>query len=300
MEQPQVVTIAAAQYEIQQVGQWERYAAKVEALVEEAVAEGGQILVLPEYACMELLSILPERHCASLEEQLEGVQAYFQDYLGLFQRLAQQHGVYILAGTFPERLPEGCYRNRAYFFAPNGTFDFQEKLIMTPFEREDWSIQAGKVIKIFSTDYGRIGVSICYDGEFPLLTRKQVEAGAEIVLVPSCTGTLAGYHRVRVSCQARAVENQCYTVQSPTFGTTDGSAALGETVGAAAVFAPMDHGFPPDGVVAMGEMNRPQWVYAEVSPAALEAVRREGEVYNFQDLDRQLDFQSRLVAMATL
>ena len=85
---------------------------------------------------------------------------------------------------------------------------------MTRFENEQWLIKSGKELKCFDTEYGKIAINICYDSEFPMLARKQVEAGCVLILVPSCTDTLAGFHRVKIGCQARALENQCYVVQS--------------------------------------------------------------------------------------
>ena len=85
---------------------------------------------------------------------------------------------------------------------------------MTRFENEQWLIKSGKELKCFDTEYGKIAINICYDSEFPLLARKQVEAGCVLILVPSCTDTLAGYHRVKIGSHARALENQCYVVQS--------------------------------------------------------------------------------------
>ena len=90
---------------------------------------------------------------------------------------------------------------------------------MTRFEAEEWSVTRGNGPKVFDTALGRIGVSICYDSEFPLHVRAQVTAGARLILIPSCTSTPAGFNRVRLSARARAVENQCYTAVVPLVGT---------------------------------------------------------------------------------
>jgi predicted amidohydrolase len=114
-----------------------------------------------------------------------------------------------------------------------------------------------------------------------------VEAGAALILVPSCTDTLAGYCRVRVGCQARALENQCYVVQAPTVGEASWSEAVDVNVGAAGVFAPPDRGMPDDGVLARGELNQPGWVYADLDLAAIKQVRSHGQVLNYRDWERQ-------------
>ncbi|HEX4423489.1 MAG TPA: hypothetical protein VH165_36520 [Kofleriaceae bacterium] len=104
--------------------------------------------------------------------------------------------------------------------------------------------------------------------------------------MPSCTDTAAGYHRVRVACQARALENQCYVVQAPTVGVAPWSIAVDDNVGAAGVFAPPDRGLPDDGVVAIGAYSEPGWVVAELELDALARVRADGQVLGHRDWDR--------------
>ena len=94
---------------------------------------------------------------------------------------------------------------------------------------------------MFDTTLGRIGVAICYDSEFPLLVRAMAEAGAEVVLVPSCTERISGYHRVRTGARARALENQIATVVSPTVGDALWSPAVDHNVGAAGIYVPSEH-----------------------------------------------------------
>jgi predicted amidohydrolase len=136
---------------------------------------------------------------------------------------------------------------------------------------------------VVRTPFGSIAIVICYDVEFPLIARRLVERGAEIILVPSCTDTLAGHHRVTIGARARALENQCYVVQSATVGMAPWSLALDENHGVAAAFSPVDRGFPDDGVIVQGELDGPGWVYADLDVAALARARRDGQVRNFAD-----------------
>lgn len=284
------VRIAAAQYDMGYFRNFGEYAAKARDWVTQAAAQGARLLLFPEYATMELASLFPQEVQRSLPAQLREMQALLGDYLAVFRNLAREHGVYIQAGTFPVRLDNGQYRNRAWLFDPDGSTDFQEKLVMTRFEKERWIIDPGEDARVFDTAVGRIGISVCYDCEFPLLVRRLAESGAGLILVPSCTDTLAGYHRVRIGCQARALENQCYVVQSSTVGAAPWSEAVDVNIGAAGVYTPIDYGFPDDGVLAAGELNRPGWVYADLDPAKIEEVRRSGQVFNFRDWDTQLKF----------
>jgi len=281
------VTVAAAQYGVEFLGNWTTYERKLERLVGEAAAQGAQILVFPEYACLELASLFSADVYTHLHLQMNAIQACLPDFVRLHRDLAEQYGVYLVASSFPVQLADGSFRNRAYFCAPDGTFDFQDKLMMTRFENEIWNISRGDEIKVFATRYGPVGINICYDSEFPLIARRQVELGANIILAPSCTDTVAGYNRVRIGCRARALENQCYVVMAPVVGVIDWSPALDINIGAAGIYAPVDVGFPGDGVLAMGELNASQWVLAELDLHKIEQVRHAGQVLNYRDWVRQ-------------
>ena len=199
--------------------------------------------------------------------------------------LARRHGVHILAASGPSAR-DGRYVNAARLFSPSGKMGVQEKLIMTPFER-DWGISGGERLRVFETALGRIGVAICYDSEFPLLVRAQAEAGAEIILIPSCTEFASGYNRVRTAAMARALENGCVTVVSPTIGDAPWSPAVDRNAGAAGVYVPPDHAFSDTGVVAEGIFNQPQWVYADVALDRLREIKASGEMRNSADWSAQ-------------
>jgi predicted amidohydrolase len=171
----------------------------------------------------------------------------------------------------------------ARLFTPGGAVGEQQKLIMTRFENEQWHIAPGGPLRVFDTALGRIGVAICYDVEFPLLVRAQAEAGAGLILAPSCTERMSGYWRVRFGAQARALENQCYVVHAPTVGAAPWSPALDDNHGAAAVYAPPDLGVMENGILAIGEMDRAQWVFADVDLDMPARVREAGEVLNYRD-----------------
>ncbi len=283
----QAFRIAAAQYPIEFLGDWTRYEAKIVRWVEEAARNGARLLLFPEYFSMELASLFPAEIHASLPAQLPALQTVLPRFLELFATQAKRHNVIICAGSFPVRVGDG-YRNRSYLFHGDGRSEFQEKLQMTRFENEQWLIQGGGDVRVFDTALGRIAIDVCYDSEFPLIARRQVEMGADLILVPSCTDTLAGYWRVRIGCQARALENQCYVVQSSTVGDAPWSPAVDINIGAAAIYTPVDRGFPDDGVLASGTLNAAQWVYADVDLGAIAQVRREGQVFNFRDWPGQL------------
>jgi predicted amidohydrolase len=206
--------------------------------------------------------------------------------LEAMRNAAQRHRIWLQPGTLPMRAPDGRVINRAPLITPEGRVAFQDKRAMTRFESERWGISQGADPNVFDTPWGRIGISICYDIEFPKHARVQVMAGAWLILAPSCTDTLAGFNRVHFSARARALENQCYVAITPTVGEAPWSAALDVNRGRAGVFGPMDRGFPADGILAEGQMDAPGWVFCTLDPSLIEAVRRDGAVLNHRDWPR--------------
>jgi len=138
-------------------------------------------------------------------------------------------------------------------------------------------IDPGDALHVFDLDGIRTGIAVCYDSEFPLPVRAQREAGMRLLLVPSCTDTPAGATRVRIGCLARALENRCYVAQSVTAGEAEWSPALDVNTGEAGIYAPMDAGFPADGVVAQ-TTGEQQWVLAEIDPGLFESNRADAQV----------------------
>ncbi len=272
-------TVAAAQYPIERLDGWDAYAAKLTRWVEEAASAGASLAVFPEYGAMELASLDPAT-MSDLALSIETVSALLPRVDALHSALAARTGMHILAASAPRKDADGRFRNAARLFAPNGKSATQDKLVMTRFEREQWHIAAGAGLRVFETALGKLAINICYDSEFPLLARACVEAGAEVLLVPSCTDTMRGYWRVRIGAQGRALEGQCYAVHSPTVGDAEWSPAVDVNRGVAGVYGPPDLGMPEDGVLAMGAEGVGQWVFAELDTARVADLRADGGVLN--------------------
>lgn len=278
--------VAAAQWPIERHASLLAWRDKLDRWIAEAAAGGAQLAVVPEYAAMELTSVLPEEDQADLERQLHGLQALLPDYLELCRAAAVRHGLYLVAGSFPEAAPVR-FVNRLRVWSPRGEAAAVEKLHMTRFEREQWGVVAGAAQRVVETSLGVLGVAICYDSEFPLTVRRLAAAGAQLLAVPSCTDTPAGYHRVRVACAARALENQCFVIQSPTVGSAPWSLATDENLGSAGIFTPPDRGFPDDGILTLGPRDVPCWLFADLDLASIDRVRREGQVLGHRDWPEQ-------------
>ncbi|WP_209424849.1 carbon-nitrogen hydrolase family protein [Pararhodobacter sp. SW119] len=280
------VTIAAAAYPLDWFETFADYEAKLTRWVAEAAGAGAQLLVFPEYGAMELASLGGRAVAGDLEGALSEVARHRPAADALHARLAGEHGVWILGASGPVFTGNRPV-NRATFFGPSGILGEQDKQIMVRFEREEWDVVPGSGLSLFDTPLGRIGVVICYDCEFPLLSRRLAEAGAEILLAPSATETWAGYNRVRIGAMARALENQCVSVQAPLVGQADWCAGCEENTGRAGIYGPPDRGWPAEGVIAEGDRDAPGWTYATVSRKLIADTRADGGVLNFRHWDEQ-------------
>ncbi|QCO57235.1 amidohydrolase (plasmid) [Pseudorhodobacter turbinis] len=278
--------IAAAAYPLTYFNDFNEYSAKITAWVADAAGQGAQLLVFPEYGAMELASLGGRAVAQDIEAALHEVAGHAAAVDALHVELAARYGVYILGASAPFFIGERPV-NRAMFYGPEGVIGHQDKQIMTRFECDPWNVIAGTGLNVFDTPIGKIGVLICYDSEFPLLARTMVEAGAEILLAPSCTESYAGFTRVRVGSMARALENQCIVVHSPTVAACDFCPAVEENVGSASIYGPPDHGFPENGIFAQTPLNQPGWAVAEVSLDAIHDIRRDGGVLNHKDWAEQ-------------
>ena len=279
--------VAVAKYPIQAPADFAAFAERQAAVLGAAAAQGARVAVLPEYLSLELAATFDAGTRADLHASLAAIQRYREDWLALYARLAASLDMYIVAGTFLLAQGNGRYRNRCDVFAPQGAHLWQDKLQLTGFEKGLGVIEGGDALKVFDLDGVRTGVAVCYDSEFPLPVRAQAEAGARLLLVPSCTDTEAGATRVRVGCLARALENRVFVAQSVTAGEAPWSPALDINTGEAAIFAPMDRGLPADGVVAQTTGDQ-VWAIAELDLDALDRSRADAQVANDRDWMVQL------------
>lgn len=274
--------VAVAKYPVGAPRDFAEFAAKQRRLLEQAAGDGAQIAVLPEYLSLELGATFDEATRGDLQSSLAAIQRYHDDWLALFGGLSRDTGMRIVAGTFLLAAGAGRYRNRAYLFTPDGRHVWQDKLQLTGFEKKAGTIDGGDALKVFEADGIRSGIAVCYDIEFPLPVRAQCEAGARLLIVPSCTDAAAGATRVRVGCLARALENRCYVAQAVTAGEASWSPALDFNAGEAAIYAPMDVGLPADGIVVQTQGDQ-IWAIADLDFEALEASHEQAQVANDRD-----------------
>jgi predicted amidohydrolase len=282
---PRAFRVAAAQYPLDRLRSLDELEAKLRSWIARAADAGAELLVFPEYGAFDLADIDGRAHDALAS--LDSIARRLAEIDAIHARLATEYRIALLAGSAPERRSDGRLVNVARLFAPGGARGRYEKWMPTPGEREQWHITGGRELQVFDLGRTKVGIAICYDIEFPLIARALAEAGAEIVLAPSDTETEWGYWRVRTGAAARALENQFYVVHAPLIGAYPWCAAGPAHRGAAAVYAPSDLGFPAGGIVASGEMDRPQWVHATLDLDLLAEVRERGSVQIFRHWPEQ-------------
>lgn len=272
--------------------QWQmRPMASVEALLQQAEYF---VDALSDYQCD--LALFPEFFNAPLmglddhessSDAIRSLAAYSAVIVEGMSRLAVSYNINIIAGSMPV-LEEGKLYNIAYLCHRNGEIEEQKKIHPTPHEARDWVMSGGDTLRVFETDFGRIGILICYDAEFPELSRLLAEDDMKILFVPFWTDTKNGYLRVRYCAQARAIENECYVAIAGSVGNLPKVDGADIQYAQSAVFSPSDFAFPHDAIMAESTPNTEMTLIVDVDYEKLDRLRNEGSVRNMHDRRRDL------------
>ena len=137
-------------------------------------------------------------------------------------------------------------------------------------------------MRFFNTDIGKIGILICYDVEFPELSRNLVDKGMTLLLVPFLTDTKNAYLRVRRCAQARAIENECYVAISGSVGNLPKVENMDIQYSQSAVFTPSDFAFPHDAIAAEATPNTEMTLMVDLDLDLLKELRQQGSVRNLE------------------
>ncbi|MEC0230605.1 nitrilase-related carbon-nitrogen hydrolase [Paenibacillus alba] len=279
----QTLTVATAQYGLQDVQSDAAFWSRLGRKLREAAEKGAKLIISPEYVTAHLLSY---QQVMTHEEACSHLDTYTSAYITFFQRYSRELNVIILGGTHICREEKG-FVNKAILFFPDGRMEEQNKLHLTPEERNRWSLVEGDKLNIIETQWGRWAILTCYDIEFPELARLAAESGVELVLCPSYTDTAFGYYRVRYCCQARAIENQFFVVLSGMVGSLpEDRPQVDQGYCQAGLFTPCDTPFSEAGIIRAGELNQDMFVIAELDFAKLHENRKQGVVAPFYDRRR--------------
>jgi predicted amidohydrolase len=221
-------------------------AARVETKLVEAAAAGAAILVLPELWCEQWLPLAP----ADLPEteEIAWMGRAAARLLERLETLPARHDVGLLAGSLPAETDAG-WVNRAYLMLPDGRVATQDKLCLTPSERdpEAWTLVPGDTLRVVTWRGLRLAMPICLDIEQPALAAVLQPLDLDLLLVPSMTAQPSGQARVTGCAKARAVELMAAVATVGCIGAT-ALPAPRPNVGGAAVYLPCEPSLGHTGV----------------------------------------------------
>lgn len=222
-------------------------------------------------------------------EAIRKLAEFTQPIVERFSELAISYNINIITGSMPE-MRDGKLKNVGYLCHRDGSTDSFEKIHVTPDEERVWGMQGGDFFKTYDTDCGKIGILICYDVEFPELSRLLADDGMDILFVPFLTDTQNGYSRVRNTAQARAIENECYVAIAGSVGNLPKVSNMDIQFAQSMVFTPCDFGFPSTGIKAEATPNAEMILVVDLDIDLLRELNEFGSVRNLKD--RRLDLFS--------
>lgn len=278
------VRISVVQYMMKQIHSFTDFANQCEYFIDASANFRSDFVVFPESFTMQLLSFLGE-DVPSL--QVKKLTGFTEQYVKTFTDLAIKYNVNIIGGSHFVEENHSIY-NIAYLFRRDGTVDRQRQIHIPADDQKWWGIQPGNNIHVFDTDCGKIAMLISYDILFPELARIAVEKGAQIIFTPFSTEDQQGYLRIRYCSQARAIENQVYTVIAGTAGNLTHVPHMDVQYAQSGIFSPCDFTFPEKGIVGECNPNIETIIVGEVD---LETLRRSRNIGTVTPLkDRRMEF----------
>ncbi|MDO9511877.1 MAG: bifunctional GNAT family N-acetyltransferase/carbon-nitrogen hydrolase family protein [Bacteroidales bacterium] len=222
----------------------------------------------------------------SESDAIRELAVYTERIRDKFSELAISYNVNIITGSMPYLIGEKLH-NVGYLCRRNGTWEMYEKIHVTPDEVKCWGLYGGEEIKVLETDCGPVGILICYDVEFPELSRILAEQGMKILFVPFLTDTQNGYSRVRYCARARAIENECYVAIAGSVGNLPKVSNMDIQFAQSVVFTPCDFSFPTNGIKAEATPNTEMILVVDVDLDLLKELHSYGSVRNLKD--RRID-----------
>jgi predicted amidohydrolase len=218
---------------------------------------------------------------------IRGLAGHTDEILEFFIQKAVQYNINIITGSMPYYHEERLY-NVVFLCRRDGSYETQYKIHITPCEENDWGMIGGDEVKVFETDAGRVGILICYDSEFPELSRHLADQNLDILFIPFCTDTSTGYHRVRYCSQARAIENECYVAIAGSVGNLPKVTNMDIQYAQSAVFSPSDFAFPNTAIVTESTTNTETTLIADVELDELRNLHNHGSVRNLKQRRKDL------------
>ena len=274
------IRVCAAQYMMRPIKTWDDFVRNVCFFIDTADEYHCHFLLLPEYFTAELFSIMP--HDLDSVAAMRELANMTPKYIELFQEQAKKYNLYIIAGSQPV-LRNGKLYNVAHLFTPSGNVYTQDKLHITPGEREYFHINPGEDLKVFETPLARFAIQVCYDIEFPECSRLLKRAGADIIFVPFSTDERKAYFRVRHTAQARAVENVLYVVMSGNVGNMPNIKSYLINYAQSAILTPSDFAFPMEAKTGEADPNVETVVISDLDLYSIKMQKEVGSVRPLYD-----------------
>lgn len=240
----------------------------------------SDFILFPEYFNAPLMAPFNKMGEA---QSIRALAQYTDKIRDRFRELAISYNINIITGSMPYIKSDGGLYNVGFLCRRDGTMEMYEKIHVTPDEEKFWGLSRGNKVQTLETDCGRIGVLICYDVEFPELSRLMADEGMQILFVPFMTDTQNAYSRVRVCAQARAIENECYVAIAGSVGNLPRVQNMDIQYAQSAVFTPCDFAFPNDGKRAEATPNTEMILVADVDLSQLSELHTYGSVRNLRD-----------------
>ncbi|WP_339658637.1 bifunctional GNAT family N-acetyltransferase/carbon-nitrogen hydrolase family protein [uncultured Polaribacter sp.] len=279
-----VVRLGLIQWQMRLYKDLDELMEHAEFFVDSVSAYRADFALFPEFFNAPLMADynhLPE------SKAIRELAKYTPKIVQKFSELAISYNINIITGSMPEIKDELLY-NVGYICKRDGTKERYEKLHVTPDEAKIWGMQGGNELRTFDTDCGKIGVLICYDSEFPELSRLLADEGMDILFVPFLTDTQTGYSRVRHCAQARAIENECYVAIAGSVGNLPKVNNMDIQYSQSMVFTPCDFSFPANGIKAEATTNTEMILIADVDLDMLKDLNKFGSVRNLTDRRKDL------------
>jgi len=252
---------------------------QVEFFVDAVSDYKSDFVLFPEYFNAPLMAKF--NHLGE-SQAIRQLAQYTNEIRKRFINLAISYNINIITGSMPQLRGDDLY-NVGFLCRRDGTYDTYEKIHVTPDETKSWGLSGGKIIKTFDTDCAKIGILICYDVEYPELSRIMADQGMQILFVPFLTDTQNGYSRVRICAQARAIENECFVVIAGSVGNLPRVHNMDIQYAQSGVFTPCDFAFPTDGKCAEATPNTEMILVSDVDLDLLSELHTYGSVRNLKD-----------------
>ena len=190
------------------------------------------------------LAILPEMFCCPY--QTKNFPIYAEEEGGYcwkkLSNIAASYGIYLAAGSMPEKDEKGHVFNTAYVFDRQGC-QIAKHRKMHLFDinvtggqsfKESETLTAGDQVTVFDTEFGKMGLCICYDFRFPELARLMVNKGAKVIIVPAAFNMTTGPAHWEIMFRQRALDNQVFTLGvAPARDPASGYSSWGHSIAAA-------------------------------------------------------------------